>query len=185
MSKFGNYNEGPSADETERLYGGDNSAKGFETGSYKSAENLPENVGLFGNADSISAEDKIYEDITPEEIDEDNIKLGQKCDDYFHGKGKLPEGISEEIAKELALNYNESLIDSDEQEVEEPYETAAGRKAREKEILANLPKQTEAVDLKPNQIAHATPIEGEKVQLNRRTLWSYISGKKNKGNREA
>lgn len=160
MPTFEHYNAGESKDEAERLYGKDISPREFSTKQHKSAEEVSENEGLYGEADDLSAEDKIAEAIDGEIVGETDgtsinerelIAFGKKCDDYLNNKGKLPANLTEEEARKLALIYRESL---DTNETEKP-----------KVSVKLRPRHTELVHLNRGQIAHATPDPGEKVQL--------------------
>lgn len=154
MSKFEQYNAGAGNDETERLYGKDISANKFNTKPFKSAEEITENTSFSGD-EGLSAEDRVYKSLDNEEEDFGDIdNLGKLCDAYLNNKAGLPKGLKEEDARELALIYRESLGATDQPE-------------KNRIAVKFQRKYTELADLKPGQIAHATPNPKEKVQLNR------------------
>lgn len=162
MPTFEHYNvdEG----EAERLNGNDISPNKFSTKPYKTAGEVFENEGLYGEADDLSDEDKIAEAIDGEIVGETDgtsinerelIAFGKKCDDYLNNKGKLPANLTEEEARKLALIYRESL--------------GAENKNEKPKVLVKLrPRHTELVRLRRGKIAHATPNPDEKVQLDRK-----------------
>lgn len=157
MSKFDHYTPGEGKDETERLYSGDISPKEFSTKQFVAPDDLPGNTGLYGeNDDDFSAEDQMLREIDRDDIESERedelLAFGKKCDDYLNNKGKLPSGLTEDEARKLALIYRESL--RDEEKVEKP-----------KVSVKLQPRHTELVHLKRGKIAHATPKQGEKVQL--------------------
>ena len=163
------------AEEMKRLYGNDLSANKFSTKPYETAEQLPENKGLFGEPDDKSAEEKIYENITPEEIDENELALGKSSNDYLNGLGKRPM-ISMDKIRESALAYRKLLSPEEQDEENEKAVKLIRDDIKNKTGI----KYTEAVDLKPNLMAKATPDASEPTKLNRRSLLSYITRRKEK-----
>jgi|GEM_PF-1655512 len=170
------------SEEIKRLYGNDLSANKFSTKPYEAASSLPENIGLFGEKDDKSAEEKIYEKITPGKDDEKKFVLGKQSNDYLNGLAEAPQNLTIEEIRASALTYRESL--SKEEQLKEDKQAAELIKKDIKE-KAEV-KYTDTVDLEPNLMAHATPNPLEATQLNRRSLWSYITGRKeNKNNKAA
>jgi hypothetical protein len=165
MPKFEHYNAGEGKEEAERLYGNDISANEFNAQPFKSAEEISENTSFSGD-EGQSAEEKIYENIDEGKDGFSNIEnLGQLCDDYLNNKAGLPEGLTAEDARELALIYRESL--------------GAGNQPEKTRIAIKFQKRyTELANLKPGQIAHATPDPKEKVQLNRISQVDSVPQKK-------
>jgi hypothetical protein len=175
FEQFDPTNDGnKSSEEIKRLYGNDLSAKKFVTKPYETTGQLPENKGQFGEADDKSAEEKIYEKITPEETDENDLVLGKKCNDYLNGIGELPGSLNIDEIRASALAYRESL--SAEEQLKEDKLAADIIKSNIKNEAQF--KHIEAADLKSNLMAQATPDPLETTKLNRRSLWDYITGKK-------
>jgi hypothetical protein len=156
MSKFEHYNDGQGKDEAERLYGNDVNASQFNKEPFKAQDSIPENEGRYGESDDLSAEEKIYHAIDHEANEAiDAFELGRECDNYFNNRGKLPADLNEEQARELALLYQESLAEEDKED--------------KKKIMVKLHRKvTEIADLKPGQVAHATPNPDEKVQIGKK-----------------
>jgi len=169
MPTFENYGAGESKDEAERLYKNDISPEKFSTKQFRTAAELPENTGLYGEENDLSAEEKIYEELdNTATAEKDLIALGKRCDDYLNNKGELPADLTEEEAEKLALIYRESLNKED-------------KKSRtSKESHAPEPvrtRHTEFVNLRRGRIAHATPDPNEKVKLDRKSNADYLSKK--------
>lgn len=175
------YDVNKNSEEIKRLYGNDLSANKFSTKPFEAASSLPENIGLFGEKDDKSAEEKIYEKITPEEVDEKKFVLGKQSNDYLNGVGEAPQNLTIEEIRTAALTYRESL--SKEEQLKEDKRAAdlIKKDIKEKEEV----KYTDTVDLKSNLMAHATPNPLEATQLNRRSLWGYITGRKENKNKKA
>ncbi|MFA5792237.1 MAG: hypothetical protein WC884_04380 [Candidatus Paceibacterota bacterium] len=177
MPKFeelNSHNDGNKGqEEMTRLYGNDLSAKSFETSPYKTATSISENAGLYGEEDDSSAEEKIYERITPEE-DKNNLTFGKISNDYLNGIGEMPKGLDITQVRKSALAYRESLSEEDQKE------EAKKVSALIRSEIKNEPeaKYTKSADLEPNLMAQATPHPLEQTKLNRRSLWSYIVGNK-------
>jgi hypothetical protein len=160
-------------EEMTRLYGNDISSKSFETSPYKTASSIPENAGLYGEEDGVSAEEKIAERITPEE-GENNLALGKLSNDYLNGIGKMPKGLDINQVRKTALAYRESLSE-EEQKEEAKKVSALIRNEIKNESEA---KYTASADLSSDLMAQAKPHPLAPVKLNRRSLWDYIVGKK-------
>lgn len=175
FEQFDPTNDGnKSSEEIKRLYGNDLSAKKFATKPYETVAQLPENKGLFGAADDKSAEEKIYEKITPDEDAEKKLAFGKLSNDYLNGLGEKPQDMTIEQVRASALFYRESLSE-EEQLVED--KKAANLIQNDIKEKAEL-KYTETTDLKPNLMAQATPNPLESTKINRRSLWDYITGRK-------
>lgn len=160
--------------EIERLYKNDLSPKKFSTKPYEATDQLPENKGQFGEADDKSAEERIYEKITPDEVDENNLVLGKKCNDYLNGLGEAPQNLTIEEIRTSALAYRESLSEEEQQEEDRQAVNLIKRDIKE----VGSVKYTEAANLKPGLVAQATPNPLETTKLNRRSLWNYITGRR-------
>jgi hypothetical protein len=175
FEQFDPANDGnKSSEEMKRLYENDLSPKKFSTKPYETASSLPENTGLFGEKNDKSAEEKIYEKITPDEDDEKKLALGKLSNDYLNGLGEMPKDMTLEQVRASAVLYRESL--SEEEQLAEDKKAASliQNDIKEKAEL----KYTETTDLKPNLMAQATPNPLETTKLNRRSLWDYITGRK-------
>jgi hypothetical protein len=164
------------SEEMKRLYENDLSAKKFSTKSYETTAQLPENKGLFGEADDKSAEEKIYEQITPEEVDENELELGKLSNDYLNGLGKIPGNLTMEQVRKSALSYRESLSPEKQEEEDRRAVNLIKNDIKDKAEL----KYIEAVDLKPNLMAQAKPNPAEPTRLNHRSLLDYITGRNRK-----
>jgi hypothetical protein len=175
FEQFDPTNDGnKSNEEIKRLYGNDLSANKFATKPYEAASSLPENIGLFGEKNDKSAEEKIYEKITPDEDAEKKLAFGKLSNDYLNGLGEKPRDMTIEQVRASALLYRESL--SEEEQLAEDKKAA---KLIQDDIKEKAEfKYAESTDLKPGVEAQATPNPLETTKLNRRSLWDYITGKK-------
>ena len=167
MPNFENYSAGESRDETERLYGNDNSPKKFSGKPYVSADELPGSIGLYGELDDLSEEDRIYDKLDNGAKNDDALlSLGKICDDYLNDRAGLPASVTEAEARELALIYRESLTEEENKVIEDEINSSK-----------TLVRHTEIVNLKRGQAAKATPNSDGKVKLDRRSQQEYAAKK--------
>jgi len=174
MPKFENFNDGEPKDEAQRLYGNDTSPRPgkFSAGrEYKTPDDLPNDIGLYGESGESKSElahyisgglkeklDKILDQINDGAL----LALGKECDDYLNDKGRLPASVNEAEAKELALIY-QALGDADRAEAKPPVAESARRIK-----LVNL----------HGPVARAFPDDKSAVESDRKSHEVYMAKKK-------